>query len=584
MILIKRTEERPRKKRGCLVAIIACLVIYVGMCWLFGAMFSSMFSTPETKVKEHSVYCLEMKGNVIEQAQEDNPFSSLMSNSPYGMGKQETIGLNDILSNIRLAKEDKDIEGILLKGGNLAVGPATAKTIRDALIDFKTSGKWIIAYADSYSQINYYIVSVADKVLLNPDGSLTWHGLGGSKAYYKRLLDKIGVEMQVLKVGTFKSAVEPFILTSMSEADRKQTEVYLFGIWNNMLSAVSQSRNITIDNLNAYADEYMDVQPQCKYVEYGFVDSLVYVQTVDSILKDLTGTKDFQLLSHSKMNKVKRDKTKSDNKIAVVYAEGEITDDSGDGIVGKDMIKTLSKVLKNKDVKAMVFRVNSPGGSAYASEQIWHAVRLIQEAGIPVVVSMGDYAASGGYYISCEADYIFAEPTTLTGSIGIFGLIPNFAKLRDKIGYDIDGVGTNKHAAMESNMVMKGMDASERAIMQAHIERGYDLFTWRCAEGRHKPQSYIKSIGEGRVWLGEDALGLGLVDEIGNIDNAIAKAAELAGVEDYALTYFPEKKDPMSELLKLLDDSTDEERLIAKLRELVKEPRVLMLAPVVDIK
>jgi len=584
MITIKRSEDRPRKKRGCLWTIIVCLVLYVGMCWMFGMMFGSMFSTPETKLKQHSVYRLDMKGNVVEQAQEENPFASIMSNNtPFGMKQPESIGLNEILSNIKLAKEDARIDGIYLKGGELSAAPATAKAIRDALVDFKTSGKWIIAYASNYSQINYYIVSVADKIYLNPTGAVEWHGLGGNMAYYKRLLDKIGVEMQVLKVGTFKSAVEPYIRTNMSEADRQQTMVYLTGIWNNMLNAVSQSRNISIDKLNAYADEMMDLQPQQKYLDYGFVDSLVYAQSMDTILNELA-TKDYIVLSNAKMSNVKRNQNKADNKIAVVYAQGEITDETGNGIVGTEMVKTLGKVLKNKDVKAMVFRVNSPGGSADASEQIWHAVRLIQQAGIPVVVSMGDYAASGGYYISCEADYIFAEPTTITGSIGIFGLIPNFSKLRDKIGYDIDGIGTNKHASMTSNMTLKGMDAEERALMQAMVERGYDLFTSRCAEGRSKDQNYIKTIGEGRVWLGQDALKLGLVDELGNIDCAIAKAADLAGIEEYELTYYPEKKDPLEDLMKLLDDSTEEERMVAKIREMVKQPRILMLAPVVEIK
>ena len=584
MVTIRRNEERPRKNRGCLWAVIICLVVYVGMCWLFGALFSSAFSQSETKLKENSVYRLDMKGNVIEQSKEENPFTSVMNSSPYSMGQQETIGLNDILSNIKLAKEDSRIMGIYLKGGNLGVAPANAKAIRDALVDFKESGKWIIAYADNYSQINYYIASVADQMYINPVGSLSWHGLGGNMAYYKRLLDKIGVEMQVVKVGTFKSAVEPYIRTSMSEADRKQTQIYLDGIWNNMLGAVSESRNISIKQLNGYADEFMDVQKAQKYVEYGLLDSLVYVQSMDTIIKALMGTDEYKVLSHAKMCNVKRDEKKSDNKIAVVYAEGEITDDSGSGIVGTKMIKTLGKVMKNEDVKAMVFRVNSPGGSANASEQIWHAVKLIQEAGIPVVVSMGDYAASGGYYISCEADYIFAEPTTLTGSIGIFGLIPNVSKLRDKIGYDIDGIGTNKHSTMQSNMMMRGMNECERALMQTHIENGYDLFTSRCAEGRGKSQAYIKTIGEGRVWLGQDAVELGLVDALGNIDDAIAKAAELAELEDYALTYYPEKEDTWEELMKMFDNSTDEEKLIAKFRELVKEPRVMMLAPVVDIK
>ena len=534
-------------------------------------------------MKAKSVYRLDMKGSVVEQAQEANPFASLAGQVPYASA-EESIGLDDILSNIKLAKEDARIEGIYLKGGNLSVSPASAKAIRDALIDFKSSGKWIIAYADSYSQMNYYIVSVADPVCLNPQGSLSWCGLGGNKGYFKRILDKLGVEMQVLKVGTFKSAVEPYIRTSMSEADRKQTEVYLYGIWNHMTAAVSESRGIEVAQLNQYADEVMDLQEPTTYMKNKLVDVLVYVQDVDSIIKGLVGTKDFHIVNHNAMCNVARPEQKAKDKIAVVYAEGEITDDSGNGIVATDMVKTLKKVQKNKDVKAVVFRVNSPGGSAYASEQIWHALKLIQADSIPVVVSMSDLAASGGYYISCGADYIFAEPTTITGSIGIFGLIPNFAKLRDKVGYDVDGVGTNKHSLMASNMMMKGMNEEERAMMQAMIERGYDTFTRRCAAGRHMPQSEIKKIGEGRVWLGQDALQLGLVDELGNIDNAIAKAAALAGIEDYALVTSPEKKDAWAEMLKMFDNTTDEEKMIAKFRELVKEPRILMLAPVVEIK
>ena len=579
----RREEERPRKKRGCLWTIIVCVVLYIVFCGILGAMFGSMFSTPETKLKAKSVYRLDMKGSVVEQAQEANPFASLAGQVPYASA-EESIGLDDILSNIKLAKEDERIEGIYLKGGNLSVSPASAKAIRDALIDFKSSGKWIIAYADSYSQMNYYIVSVADPVCLNPQGSLSWCGLGGNKGYFKRILDKLGVEMQVLKVGTFKSAVEPYIRTSMSEADRKQTEVYLYGIWNHMTAAVSESRGIEVAQLNQYADEVMDLQEPTTYMKNKLVDVLVYVQDVDSIIKGLVGTKDFHIVNHNAMCNVARPEQKAKDKIAVVYAEGEITDDSGNGIVATDMVKTLKKVQKNKDVKAVVFRVNSPGGSAYASEQIWHALKLIQADSIPVVVSMSDLAASGGYYISCGADYIFAEPTTITGSIGIFGLIPNFAKLRDKVGYDVDGVGTNKHSLMASNMMMKGMNEEERAMMQAMIERGYDTFTRRCAAGRHMPQSEIKKIGEGRVWLGQDALQLGLVDELGNIDNAIAKAAALAGIEDYALVTYPEKKDAWAEMLKMFDNTTDEEKMIAKFRELVKEPRILMLAPVVEIK
>ena len=583
-IKIKNEEGGTRKNRGCLWAIIVCAVLYIGACVGFGVAMSKAFSGGSGKLEANTIYRIDLKGMVVEQAKEDNPFAAFTNSMPMGGNNVETVGLDDLLSNIKLAKEDERVKGIFLKGGALSVAPASAKTIRDALVDFKESGKWIIAYAEDYGQMNYYIASVADKIYMDQVGNLSWHGLAGTKGYYKRILDKLGIEMQVLKVGTFKSAVEPFFRTSMSDADRKQTEVYLYGIWNNMTAAVSESRNISVAKLNEYADEYMDLQPQEKYVAYGLVDSLIYRQDVDTILKNLIGSEDYTVLSTSKMASVERKKNKSKNVIAVVYAEGEITDNTGDGIVGTKMIKTLAKVQKNEDVKAVVFRVNSPGGSADASEQINHAVKLIQEKGIPVVVSMGDYAASGGYYISAEADYIFAEPTTLTGSIGIFGLIPNVNGLREKIGYDIDGVSTNKHSNLEVNMIYKGMNPGERAKMQAMIERGYDLFTRRCAEGRHMSQDSIKAIGEGRVWLGQDALKLGLVDELGNINSAIAKAAELAELEDYALAYYPKPADPFEEFLKMFDNSTEEERMIARLRELVKEPRILMLAPTIKIE
>ena len=290
------------------------------------------------------------------------------------------------------------------------------------------------------------------------------------------------------------------------------------------------------------------------------------------------------MLTTGKLAQVKRPASKAKDKVAVLYLEGSITDDSGDGIVGKDVVKTIKKIRKDKNVKALVLRVNSPGGSADASEQIWHAIQNVKADSIPVVVSMGDYAASGGYYISCGADFIYAEPTTLTGSIGIFGTIPNVSKLRDKIGLDIDDYGTNKHSTMEWNMLYKGMDKEENAIMQAMIERGYDLFTRRCAEGRHVEQDYIKSIGEGRVWLGNKGKEIGIVDELGNIDDAIAKAVELANLESYTLTYYPEKEDPFAEILKMLDDTTEEERLIMKMREFASKPRIMALMPEVKIQ
>ena len=305
---------------------------------------------------------------------------------------------------------------------------------------------------------------------------------------------------------------------------------------------------------------------------------------MDSLLRIYTGTKDYNLLTTAKLAKVKRLESKAKEKVAVLYLQGDITDEEGDGIVGKQVIKTLKKIRNDKEIKALVLRVNSPGGSADASEQIWHAIQNIKEDSIPVVVSMGDYAASGGYYISCGADYIYAEPTTLTGSIGIFGTVPNVAKIRNKIGLDVDGVSTNKHADLENNMLFKGMDNSERALMQEMVERGYDLFTKRCAQGRHVEQSYIQSIGEGRVWLGAKGKEIGIVDELGNMDDAIAKAVELAGLETYKLVYYPEKKDPLAEILKALDKTTEEERLIMKVRAFASKPRVMAMMDEVIIR
>ena len=576
MIKIKQTEGQPRRKHGCLWTAIVCVLLYVGLCGLMGYFMGDLFSTPATKLEANGIYQLQLKGTLVEQGQEEDPFAALLGEVPGYSAPEANVGLDDILSNIRLAKSDDRILGIYLDGGSLSMGPASAKAIRDALLDFKSSGKWIIAYASNYGQMNYYLASVADKICLNPTGAIAWNGLTAQKMYYTRLFEKIGVEMQILKVGTFKSAVEPYFRTSMSDADRLQTKQYLGGIWEEMVGAVALSRNLTDRKLNAYADRYMGLQPAEDYITCGLADTLIYRQSVDSILRLYAGTKDYTLYTTTELAHVKRMESKAKDKVAVVYLEGNIYSESGEGIVDKQVLKQLKKIQKDNDVKAVVLRVNSPGGSADASEQIWHGVQLLKEKGLPVVVSMGDYAASGGYYISCNADYIYAEPTTLTGSIGIYGLVPNWGKLRDKVGLDIDGVSTNAHSDLEVNMVYKGMNPEEEAMMQRMIERGYDLFTRRCAEGRHTTQDAIKKIGEGRVWLGKDAIGIGLVDCLGNIDDAIAKAVELAGLEQYKTVYYPEKKDPMEELLKALDGSSPEERLLREMRSFAKEPRRIM--------
>lgn len=578
----KQDGQQPRKNRGCLWTIIICLVIYVVLCGIIGAAFGSMFKTPETKLTDNTIYKLEMSGVVVEQGQEDNPFASLMSSTPY-YNQPNTVGLNDLIANIRLAEGSDQVKGIYLYGGEFSIGQSSAKALRDALLDFKRSGKFIIAYAPSYGQINYYIASVADSIYLNPTGSISWNGLSAQKMYFTRVLEKIGVEMQILKVGTFKSAVEPYFRTSMSDADRKQTEVYLNGVWNVLKEGVSLSRGISTEELDKLADRYMGVAPAEDYISSHLADRLVYADEMDSVLTRLAG-KDYKLVSTAKMSNVKKAKSSAKDKIGILYLDGQIYSEEGDGIVDTKVLKTIKKMHKEKDLKAVVLRVNSPGGSADASEQIHHAVQTLQAKGLPVVVSMGDYAASGGYYISCEADYIYAEPNTLTGSIGIFGTIPNIKKLREKIGLDVDCVTTNRHSALDDNMLFHGMNPEEQKIMQDMIERGYDLFTRRCAEGRHLTQDSIKAIGEGRVWLGQDALNIGLVDALGNMDDAIKKAAQLAQTEDYQLVYYPEKKDPMAELLNLLDNTTDEEKLILRIKEFASKPRIMALMPEVTIQ
>ena len=582
MAIFVKNDEQPRKKLGCLWKKIIGIGVYFLFCGIFGMLMGDMMSTPETVLEENTIYRLDLSGVLVDQVAEENPFDAILSEM-YGQ-TTTTVGLNNLLSNIALAKDNDKILGIYLRGGSLSAGPASAKALRDALLEFKQSGKFIIAYADSYTQTNYYIASVADKIYLNTVGNIAWDGMSAQKEYYTRLFEKIGIEMQILKVGTFKSAVEPYFRTSMSDADRKQTEQYLGGIWNEVKTAVAEQRHLTMEQLDAYADECMSLQPQHKYVDYGFVDTLVYVQDMDTVLRMYAGTKDYNTLSTSKMTSVERAKINAKDKVAVLYAEGQIFDSGKEGIVDTEVIKTVKKIHKDDAIKAVVLRVNSPGGSADASEQIWHAVKTLQEKGLPVVVSMGDYAASGGYYISCCADYIYAEPTTLTGSIGIFGTVPNASKLMDKIGLDFDGVSTNKHSALTINAIYKGMNKQEFALMQSMVERGYDLFTKRCADGRGVSQEEIKKVGEGRVWLGKDALEIGLVDELGNINNAIAKAAELANLGEYAIVDYPEKTDPFEELLKMFDTTTPEERLMLKMREFASKPRIMALTPEVTIQ
>lgn len=550
----------------------------------------AMSEPSETVVKEHSVYVLEMNGTVSERSDDDAVERALLE--AMGRSTDATYGLNDILANIEKAKDNPNIDGIYLKGGSLACGYTTAEEIRDALVRFKDSGKFVVAYADSYTQKNYYIASAADHVYINRSGSLAWQGLGATLEFYTGLLEKLGVEMQVVKVGTFKSAVEPYFRKDMSEANRLQYNVMLADMWAQIRSDVAASRKMDEDSLNSLADLCMMLQPQELYVSSGMVDSLCYQQDMEDVLTNLVGTDEWHLLSHSDMVGIAQKNNNSENIVAVLYAEGDITDESGDGIVGKDMVKEINKLREDDDVKAVVLRVNSPGGSAYASEQIHHALKLLQEEK-PLIVSMGDYAASGGYYISCLGDYIYAEPTTLTGSIGIFGLIPNLGGLAEKVGLSFDTIGTNVHSNINSTMTLMGMNNEEQMLMQAEINRGYELFTLRCAEGRNLSQDSIKAIGEGRVWTGVRASNIGLVDALGNLNDAIIKATEMAELADYKLVEYPEIEDEMTKLLNAFSSSVRMDKqlevelgretyqTLMLLRGLSKEPSVQARMPYV---
>lgn len=536
---------------GLIVAGIIFTVI--GIASLAGMIAST--SGSETVVKDNSIFVLDLSGTVEERYQ-SSPIDQLMGD------RINTSGLDDILASIRKAKDNEKIKGIYLNAGALACSPASLEAIRNALLDFKESKKFIVAYGGAYTQSTYYLASVADKIAVNPSGSIGWHGLASQTMFLKDLLDKLGIEMQIFRVGTYKSAVEPFIGTEMSEANREQTQAFLNSIWGQIVNGVSVSRNIPADSLNSMADRNMDLQPAGTYVQTGLADTLMYKDQVLAYLKELTGCEEddnLNTLDLEDMINVKRNvpKDKSGNIIAVYYAYGEIDGSTSsmndEGINSEKVIKDLRKLREDENVKAVVFRVNSPGGSAYGSEQIWREVSLLKEKK-PVVVSMGDYAASGGYYISCAADWIVAEPTTLTGSIGIFGYVPNTEKLvTGKLGLHFDVVKTNRLADMGD--ITRPFTEDEKALMQNMVNKGYELFTKRCADGRNIPIDELKKIAEGRVWTGSMAKDLKLVDELGGIDKAMDEAVKRAGIENYMVVSYPEPGNFLTSLLETKADN-----------------------------
>ena len=528
---------------GVIVTIMSVLSL-VGMATMGSGM---------TSVQDNSVLVIQLQGSISERS-EENPFADLL-----GYAAITEQGLDDILTAIDHAKTDGKVKGIYLEAGTFAGAmPATLQAIRRALVDFKKEGKFIVAYGDVYTQGAYYVCSVADKVVVNPQGMIDWSGLSSQVTYYKDLLQKVGVEMQVVKVGTYKSAVEPFLLSEMSDANREQIETYDREIWTEMTKAVSKSRGISVEKLNTLADSMMLFKGTDIYLKEKLVDGISYSDAVPELIAKMMGKEsadDYHTISVKDMASIADSEPKgtSGNVVAVYYAVGNIVEESASDfnyqpeIVGKKVIKDLEKLADDEDVKAVVLRVNSGGGSAYASEQIWHQVMNIK-ANKPIVVSMGDMAASGGYYISCAANYIYAEPTTITGSIGIFGMFPNASELlNDKLGVHFSTVKTNQYS--DFGDFSRPFTAEERALAQGYINNGYELFTQRCADGRKMKQDDIKKIGEGRVWTGVHARQIGLVDELGGLDDAIAKAKKLAKVEEATVINYPAKSTVFDNLL-----------------------------------
>jgi protease-4 len=496
---------------------------------------------------------------VIAEREVYDPFSLAF----FNLGRIRTQGLNDILAAIKNAKENDSVKGIYLNAGFVQAGTASMQEIRNALIDFKQSGKFVVAYGETISQRAYYTISVADKIVLNPIGMLDFRGLGSLQQYHKGILEKWGIEVQAFKAGTYKSYIEPYTRENMSEEDRKQRSIYLNTLWKEMLSAISASRGISEDSLNRYADEYLLFSAPEAVVEYGLIDSLAYSVDFEKSLKEMVGIEESKELKFLKVSDMLDDffPNLNDNKIAILYAEGSIVSDSEEGlysssvITAKTFLKEIKKLQSDSSVKAVVFRVNSGGGSAFVSDQIWHGITELSRVK-PVVASFGSYAASGGYYIACGASKIVSSSATLTGSIGVFGLFPSGKSLADKMGASYDGIGTNKNTMMGTSILSlpflglgllpaRPLDESEFAMLQAYIERGYDIFLSRCSEGRNISKEALDAIGQGRVWAGSQAVDIGLADTLGSIETAVEMAASLAGIEDYSIDEYPRQKDPV---------------------------------------
>lgn len=565
----KKKESNSRKfwriVFGTMVGFIfsSILVSLLSML-MFAAMIASLGSVETVVVKDNSILKLDLQQPIVEQA-EDNPFD--MFGDDFSQYYQSTIGLDEVLASIKSAANDPKIKGIYINSPAVGGSPATMKEIRDALVTFKKSGKFIYAYADNYTQGGYYLSSVADKVTMSATGIIQFKGMAMQVMFYKGLLDKLDIDVQVIRHGKFKSAVEPYLMDKMSEANREQMSLLAQTLWDVMVDDIAVSRKIAKEDLNMAADELF-LGTARKAVENKLVDKACYKSEVLTDLCKLSNVEkadDLSLITYSEYLKaLKKESNTSKNEIALIYAEGQIMDgESNKGIMGSEtMAELIQEAAQNENVKAIVLRVNSPGGDGTASDIIWHEIELAKKAGKIVVTSMGDYAASGGYYISCNSDYIMAQPNTLTGSIGVFGMAPSFERaLKNKLGVTIDVVKTNKHSDGASGF--RALDEEELAIWQGFVDEFYGIFTQRVAKGRGMEQSAVDEIGQGRVWAGADALKIGLVDGLGNIDAAIAKAAELAKLTDYKVTYYPQKQDFW---VKLLQNKSDDNKVQLAIR------------------
>lgn len=519
---------------GLWVSILIQIVIGI---LLIGIVVGKSSNTTTVTIQSKSALLLDLSGT-IKDRNTPTPFIHYIQQT-----ESTTPTLEDMILALQSAADDKDIKGVYIRCGGASMGTAACEELIEAINKFKESGKWVYAYADNYTQGDYMVATTADKVILNPIGSIDIHGIGGITPFFKNLLDKIGVKTQIIKVGTYKSAVEPYILTSMSDPARQQMQQYVDSLWAYISEEIAHNRSVALDSIKAMASQFTSTHLAQTFIDNGLVDELMYKRQVEDELLDLCGLDsddDLRLITPSDYVESRSISSYNTNKqhIAVLYAVGEISDSGTEGIVGPSMVDEITKLADNDDVAGMVFRVNSPGGSAFASEQIWEALEYFKSKNKPLYVSMGDYAASGGYYISCGADRIFADRATLTGSIGVFGMIPDFSGLvTDKLGVNFSSVESNPNAIGLSTV--QPMSPEQHQAMQKSVENIYDLFTKRVATGRNIDQDYVKTIAEGRVWIAGDAIKLGLVDTFGSLEDAINAMAEKLDISNTSIARYP---------------------------------------------